>query len=34
VCEILEVIAPEWAFTEAFEQPCPDRGQRLIETPE
>jgi hypothetical protein len=25
---------PEQAFTEAFEQPCPDRGQRLIETPE
>ena len=25
---------PGQAFTEAFEQPCPDRGQRLIETPE
>lgn len=25
---------PGRAFTEAFEQPCPDPGQRLIETPE
>jgi hypothetical protein len=25
---------PGQAFAEAFEQPCPDRGQRLIETPE
>jgi hypothetical protein len=25
---------PGRAFTEAFEEPCPDPGQRLIETPE
>jgi hypothetical protein len=25
---------PGRAFTEAFEQPCPDPGQRLIETPQ
>jgi hypothetical protein len=25
---------PGRAFTEAFEQPCPDRGRGLIQTPE